>query len=177
MTLWTSSLPGSFVRGILQARILEWVATSFPRRSPPPRIGPLSFMSPALADWIFTPGATGEVPYPLCFTRTLQDYILEKIHLLLPWPQWWSKSKIALFSEPCEVLFTLLWPPVKYVLTHEGHTHGSVNLMCFSCPPSVCLSVTLFLSLSFPLLFFLLICAHVAEWGDGHKWSTLALHT
>ena len=31
------SLPGSSVRGILQARILEWVAISFSRRSSPPR--------------------------------------------------------------------------------------------------------------------------------------------
>ena len=33
------SLPGSFVRGILQTRILEWVATSFSRGSSQPRNG------------------------------------------------------------------------------------------------------------------------------------------
>ena len=32
------SLPGSSVHGILQARILEWVAISFSRRSSRPRI-------------------------------------------------------------------------------------------------------------------------------------------
>ena len=31
------SLPGSSIHGILQARILEWVAISFSRRSSPPR--------------------------------------------------------------------------------------------------------------------------------------------
>ena len=31
------SLPGSSVLGILQARILEWVAIPFPRGSPQPR--------------------------------------------------------------------------------------------------------------------------------------------
>ena len=31
------SLPGSSVHGILQARILEWVAISFSRGSSPPR--------------------------------------------------------------------------------------------------------------------------------------------
>ena len=31
------SLPGSSVRGILQARVLEWVAVSFSRRSSQPR--------------------------------------------------------------------------------------------------------------------------------------------
>ena len=39
------SLPGSFVRGILQARILGWVAISFSRRFPNPGIEP---RSPAL---------------------------------------------------------------------------------------------------------------------------------
>ena len=39
------SLPGSSVHGILQARILEWVAVFFPRRSSNPGIKP---GSPAL---------------------------------------------------------------------------------------------------------------------------------
>ena len=39
------SLPGSSVHGILQARILEWVATPFSRDLPNPRIEP---WSPAL---------------------------------------------------------------------------------------------------------------------------------
>ena len=41
-TLWdpmNRSLPGSSVRGILQARILEWVAISFSRGSSQPRDG------------------------------------------------------------------------------------------------------------------------------------------
>ena len=36
-TPWTSSLPGSFLHGILQARVLEWVATFFSRGSSRPR--------------------------------------------------------------------------------------------------------------------------------------------
>ena len=55
------SLPGSSIRGILQARILEWVAISFSRDLPDPEIEP---GSPALqADalgWVF-PG-TGPPP-------------------------------------------------------------------------------------------------------------------
>ena len=35
--------------GILQARLLEWVAISFSRGSSQPRIKPVSLMSPALA--------------------------------------------------------------------------------------------------------------------------------
>ena len=37
VTPWTISLPDSFVHGILQARILEWVAISFSRGSSPSR--------------------------------------------------------------------------------------------------------------------------------------------
>ena len=45
LTLFDSmdcSLPGSSVHGILQARILEWVAISFPRGSSQPRMKPRS---------------------------------------------------------------------------------------------------------------------------------------
>ena len=45
------SPPGSSVHGILQARILEWVAISFSRDLPDPRIKP---GSPALAVSFFT---------------------------------------------------------------------------------------------------------------------------
>ena len=45
---------GSSVHRILQARIPEWVATSYSRRFPDPRIEPESPGSPALAGRIFT---------------------------------------------------------------------------------------------------------------------------
>ena len=47
------SLPGSSVDGILQARILEWVAFPSPGDLPNPGIEPTSLMSPALADRFF----------------------------------------------------------------------------------------------------------------------------
>ena len=47
------SLPGSCVHGILQARILEWVAISHSKRSSQPSIEPKSFMSPAFASGFF----------------------------------------------------------------------------------------------------------------------------
>ena len=43
-----SSLPGSSVHGIFQARILEWVAFPLPRDLPDPGIEPVSLASPAL---------------------------------------------------------------------------------------------------------------------------------
>ena len=58
------SLPGSSVHGILQARILEWVAISFSRGSDLPNPGnePTSLASPSLADRFFTASATWEAP-------------------------------------------------------------------------------------------------------------------
>ena len=48
-TLRTHSLPGSFVNGILQARILEWVAFLTPGDLPDPGIQTPSLLSSALA--------------------------------------------------------------------------------------------------------------------------------
>ena len=48
------SLPGSSVRGILQAKILEWVAN--------PEIKPTSLLSPAFAREFFTTSAIREAP-------------------------------------------------------------------------------------------------------------------
>ena len=54
------SLPGSSIHGILQARILEWVAIPFPGDLPDPGIEPATFMSPALAGRFFTTSAIWE---------------------------------------------------------------------------------------------------------------------
>ena len=51
------SLPGSSVHGILQARILEWVAISFSGRSSPTGIEPAF---PALAGRFFTAEPPGK---------------------------------------------------------------------------------------------------------------------
>ena len=60
-TLWTVERPGSSVLGILQARILQRVASSFSRGSSRPRDGVVSLASPALAGVFFTTSATWEV--------------------------------------------------------------------------------------------------------------------
>ena len=54
------SLPGSSVHGILQARILEWVAISFSKGSSDPGIEPKSPMSPALGSRFFTTEPSGK---------------------------------------------------------------------------------------------------------------------
>ena len=54
------SPPGSSVHGILQARILEWVATPSSRGSSEPGIEPRSLISPALAGGFFITIVTWE---------------------------------------------------------------------------------------------------------------------
>ena len=56
------SLPGSSVHGILQARILEWVARSSSRGTPNTGIRLASLTSPAWAGRFFTTSATWEAP-------------------------------------------------------------------------------------------------------------------
>ena len=59
--LMDCSPPGSSVRGIFQARILEWVAISTSRGSSLPRDQTESLISPALAGRFFTTGPTWKV--------------------------------------------------------------------------------------------------------------------
>ena len=54
------SPPGSSVRGIVQARILEQVAISFSRDLPDPGTEPVSLRSPALAGGFFTAEPPGK---------------------------------------------------------------------------------------------------------------------
>ena len=56
------SPPGSFLHGILQTRILEWVAISFSRASSRPRGQNPSLTSPALTSAFFTTSTTWEAP-------------------------------------------------------------------------------------------------------------------
>ena len=51
---WTVARQGFFIRGIFQARILEWLAMPSPGDLPDPGIEPRSPMSPALAGGFFT---------------------------------------------------------------------------------------------------------------------------
>ena len=59
-TLWTVARRAPLSMGILQARILEWVALLSPGDLPNPGIEPASLMSSALAGRFFTTSATWE---------------------------------------------------------------------------------------------------------------------
>ena len=56
------SPPGSSVLGVLQARILEWIAMHFFRGSSQPGIEPTPLTSLALAGGFFTTSVTWEAP-------------------------------------------------------------------------------------------------------------------
>ena len=71
------SLPGSPVHGILQARILEWVAISCSRGSSHPGTEPTSLMSPALAGGFFTTSTTQEVPQSVADSELLVGLYLK----------------------------------------------------------------------------------------------------
>ena len=57
------SPPGCSVHGILQGRILQWVAMPVYRDLPNPGIEPVSLMSPALVGRFFTTTAIWEAGY------------------------------------------------------------------------------------------------------------------
>ena len=87
------SPPGSSVHGILQARILQWVAMPSSRGSSNPGIKPSYLLSPALAGWFFTTSATWEAhtfPYiKVQFSRSvmsdsLRPHGLQHARLLCP---------------------------------------------------------------------------------------------
>ena len=67
------SLPGSFVHGPLQARIVEWVAMSFSLGSPPPWGWTQAF---CIAERLFTIWATKEANY------LFKDFISNYGHIL-----------------------------------------------------------------------------------------------
>ena len=85
--------PGSSVHGILQARILEWVAMPPPGDLPDPGVEPVSFRSPALAGRFFITSATTVPvfnPSTACFVNkalrnaaTIILYTLSKTSLVL----------------------------------------------------------------------------------------------
>ena len=61
-TPWTVACQAPLSMGILQARVLEWVAMPSSRGSSQPRDWPESLTSPALAGRFFTTNATWEAP-------------------------------------------------------------------------------------------------------------------
>ena len=71
------SLPGSSIHGILQARILEWVAISFSRDHPNPGIKP---GSPALQADALPSEPPGKSMYVcMCYYKDIDTTLMESI--------------------------------------------------------------------------------------------------
>ena len=73
------SPPGSSVHGILQRRIIEWVACPPPGDLPNPGIEPASLMSRALTGWFFTTGANWEALFLRgggCSSKCILNFVL-----------------------------------------------------------------------------------------------------
>ena len=82
------SLSGSSVHGIFKARILEWVAISFPRDLPNPEMELMSPVSPALGGRFFTIEPSGKAR---CSTK--------------PYCYWKKKKKVkVLVTQSCWAL-------------------------------------------------------------------------
>ena len=90
-TLYNSmdcSSPGSFVHGILQARILEWIAVPFSKGSSPPRD---QTQLSCLAGRFFSIRATREA-HTSSFTYNL-DFCLSHINTVMSYSQRASRAK------------------------------------------------------------------------------------
>ena len=128
------SLPGSSVHGILQARILEWVAMSSSRGSSQPRMESMSLLSPALAGRFFTTSTTWEVPISGIEFSSVQ-----------------SLSQVWLFATPWtaarqgSLSITNSWSPPK-LMSIESVMPSNNLILC--CPllllPSIIPSIRVF---------------------------------
>ena len=97
------SPPGSSVQGILQARILEWVAMLFSKGIFPTQgSNPHVFMSPAFADELFTTHATWE-------TQLNSVVIIKKKKRFFSSNSLYNKTDLSFFSTRlCVICFPWL---------------------------------------------------------------------
>ena len=115
------SPPSSSVRGILQARILKWVAISFSRRSSPPR--DWTWVS-CLAGRFFTSWATRETPSykplflivtAMCLLKkknTTFNFVLECSQITM---LWWFQV-VHKGTQP----YIYMYPFASKLLSHPG---------------------------------------------------------
>ena len=87
VTLWSDSPPGSSVRGILQARVLEWVAIPFSRASSRPRDGTQVSCGACRAGGFFTAEPPGK---PQCKEEELANQQMRETNRSKI--SWWVKG-------------------------------------------------------------------------------------
>ena len=108
------SLPGSFIHGVFQARVLEWVAISFSRESSQPRIWT---RVSCIAGRFFTDWAMKEA-HSLCLS-TCYPHVLSLLMLtLITWLRYYlSALSTVMYSYPFCLYYTL-W---KKITMHRLH--------------------------------------------------------
>ena len=116
------SLPGSSVHGILQARILEWIAISLSRlssqRSNQTQVS-------CLAGRFFTDWATREAQVSSLVFRSLIRFELFFIHGM------WKYSNFILLHELSSVFSTVCWPYcLFYIVYFLLHCRRLVDSKC-----------------------------------------------
>ena len=123
--------PGSSIHGILQARILEWVAMSFYRGSARPRIEPMSFMSPALAGRFFTTSPTWEAQVMVETWKFTLKYIF-LFQYFAEFETFWTDASLLDTRNPSYIIFEsnewwlLSIKSVKPIMLY--HTEFAVHL-------------------------------------------------
>ena len=91
------SLPGSIVYGILQARILKWVAMPFSGGSSQPRDQTCISCGSCIASRLFTNWATREA-LPFVYPLLLSVFVHQKITWLLPLRPWICSSPLYILD-------------------------------------------------------------------------------
>ena len=92
------SPPDAFVHGIILARILEWVAISFSRRSSRPRIEPASPVFPALVGRFLTMSHLGIPKFSLCLLPNSDQSTSSSQDIVRTGERTWDKVPRVLWS-------------------------------------------------------------------------------
>ena len=198
-TLWTvCSLLGSSVHGILQARILEWLAMPSSRRSSQPRdwtcVKPVSLTSPALAGGFFTTSTTWEtlcskfVGFPevriLSWMHPFESLQILRCclpsllyHFALPpaiagaWysPYSLTNSVIKCLNFANLESWKMAWVLICFSLIWLAYIPFSVNYLFISC-----MYVILFINLFLAVLGLHLLCG-LSLVADSRSYSAVAV--
>ena len=105
------NLPGSPVHGILQARLLEWVAILFPGDLPNPVIEPVS---PVLAGGFFTTEPCGKPQNKnVCYCVKLLELCLTLCDIVDCKPPGSSKYSLTILEDRSQESVSLTWWEIR----------------------------------------------------------------
>ena len=115
------SLPGYSVLGILQARILEWVAISYSRGSSRPRNQTHIFCISCTGRWILFHCTTWEASYILFPLFLRYNWHIKSTITSLKWSKVKSLSRVQLFVTPWTVAY---WAPLSMGFSRQEYWSG-----------------------------------------------------